>query len=70
MIMRVVDLQDQDAGEKQIVCNKLLVGTLTEGYPNDGYVGKSFRITKSMDKKKGENGEYFTFAISEIEYDG
>lgn len=59
-------LNGEDA---QIVCNKLLVGILNETYPNGGYVGKSFQITKAMEKKKGKGtGDgYFTFQVNEIE---
>ncbi len=53
--------------EVQIVANKLLVGTLRENYPDDGYVGKAFRVTKSDKAKKGKNGDYFPFEVDEIE---
>ncbi len=56
-------LNDQDA---VIVAPKLLVGYLKENYENDGYVNRSFRITKG-EKKKGKNGEYGTFDVAEIE---
>ncbi len=49
-----------------IVANKLLVGALNEQYPDGAYVGRSFRITKSLEKKKGGQNEYYTFDIVEI----
>ncbi len=49
-----------------IVANKLLVGALNESYPDGAYVGRSFRITKSKEKKKGGQNEYYTFDIVEI----
>jgi hypothetical protein len=58
------ELNGKDA---QIVANKLLVGTLRDSYPDDNYVGRSFRIVKSHDKKKGKNGDYYTFSVDEIE---
>jgi hypothetical protein len=51
----------------QIVANKLLVGALNEQYPDHGYVDRKFRITKSAEKKKGGQNEYYTFDIVEIE---
>lgn len=53
--------------ECQIVANKLLVGALRDNYPNDSYVGRAFKFTKSLEKKKGKKGEYFTFNVEEIE---
>ena len=53
--------------EVQIVANKLLVSTLKEAYPNDTYVNKAFMVTKSDKAKKGKNGDYFPFEVSEIE---
>ena len=63
-IMNVIDLTDKK--EKTIVCNKVLVGSLTE-YDGGKYVGKCFMITKSADKKKGDAGEYYRFDIALIE---
>lgn len=64
-VMQVIDKMDDK--EKTIVVNKVLEGTLNEQYPNDGYVGRSFMIKKSADKKKGDSGEYFNFDLNEIE---
>lgn len=60
------ELNGQDA---QIVANKLLVGTLREGYPNDSYVGRKFAITKALAKKKGKGAGdgYYPFQVNEIE---
>lgn len=51
----------------QVVANKVLISTLNEEFPKDGYVGKSFRITKAMEKTSGAGGEYYKFTIAEID---
>ncbi len=53
--------------EVQIVANKLLVSTLKDNYADDTYVGKAFKVTKSDKAKKGKNGDYFPFEVSEID---
>lgn len=62
-VMLVNDLADDDK-EKQIVCNKVLVGILEEA---GEYVGKCFRITKGGEKQKGDAGEYYKFEVDVIE---
>lgn len=47
----------------QIVVGEVLKGTLIEAYPNDGYVGKAFRITKSPVAGK----RYKQYAVAELE---
>ncbi len=48
----------------QIVANAVLKSVLNEEYPNDGYVGKCFAITK-MGRQPGK--QYNPFHIEEIE---
>lgn len=61
-LANVVDLETGEEG--QIVLNKVLKSTLTEEYPEDGYVGKQFEIVK-LAKKDGK--DYHPFSITEIE---
>lgn len=42
-VLDVVDLQD--GLPKKVLASKVLVSTLSEQFPNDTYVGKSFRVT-------------------------
>lgn len=61
-LAEVIDLPTGEEG--QITCSEVLKDALNQGYPNDGYVGKSFAIMKHAiegDKK------YATFSIVEIE---
>jgi len=61
----IMDVIDLTTGEpSQIVCNTVLKSTLQESYPNDGYVGLCFSVTK-LDKESGK--DYNKFKIEEIE---
>lgn len=63
----IVTATDVVTGEHGvIVCNKVFSGNLTESYPNDGYIGRVFEITKHA-KKKGARFEYSPFDIVEVE---
>lgn len=64
-VMNVMD--KMDGIEKTIVVNKVLEGKLNESYPNGGYIGLSFMSTKSKEKKKGGDGEYYDFDLAEID---
>lgn len=64
-LMNVTDLVTGES--MQIVCGEVLKSTLREEYPNDGYVGKAFRITKGKRKDKEGGRGYFTYAIAELE---
>ena len=46
----------------RLVAHQVLESNLNECYPNDGYVGKYFKITK----QKAAKGRYFNFNIIEI----
>jgi hypothetical protein len=48
--------------ECTIIVNSVLGTELRETYPNDGYVGKSFKLVKS----KLESRRYATFDITEV----
>lgn len=61
-IANVIDLSVGE--EAQIVCATIVKSTLTEEYPNDGYVGKCFAMTK-MPKDSGK--DYNKYKIEEIE---
>lgn len=55
-----------DGALYQIVLAKQLRGTLEEEYPNDGYVGKIFRLENTGKKKGGKSAEgYNVFKITE-----
>jgi len=61
----IIDAINLETGEPvQIVANAVLKSVLTEEYPNDGYVGKCFAITK-MGRQPGK--QYNPFHIEEIE---
>lgn len=61
-ILPVVDI---DTGEvAQIIVGAVLEGILNDSYPDAGYVGKSFEITKHA-KKEGKR--YHTYSVFEIE---
>ncbi len=40
---------------------------LTDNYPDDSYVGKSFRVTKLKAKKSSKGFTFFPYSVSEIE---
>lgn len=44
----ICDVRDLESGtDRRILVGKVLLSTLTENFPNDGYVGKSFRCVQS-----------------------
>lgn len=44
----IMDVRDLETGtDRRILVGKVLMSTLTENFPNDSYVGKSFRATQS-----------------------
>lgn len=59
-IAEVTNLQTGEVG--RLVAHQVLESNLVEAYPNDGYVGKYFQITK----QKAAKGRYFNFNIVEI----
>lgn len=64
-IGRVIDLETGELGE--VVLGKILHETLMEKYPDDAYVGKSFRIVKTGSGKKGAGAvAYNLFYVDEI----
>ena len=58
-IAEVTNLQSGEVG--RLVAHQVLESNLNEAYPNDGYVGKYFKISKQKSAKR-----YFTFNIVEI----
>jgi hypothetical protein len=55
---------DLETGEMvQVIAAKVLKSTLSEEYPDLGYVGKMFQITQHRDTAK----KYNTFSITEVE---
>jgi hypothetical protein len=48
----------------QLIMGAALLSIIDEGYPDDAYVGKAFRIVKH-DKAPGKR--YFTYSVDEIE---
>lgn len=62
MIVDIINLEDGE--QMQLMLNKVLLGTLEETYPDNGFVGMDFRLVKHA-KKSGK--EYHTFSIGELE---
>lgn len=61
----LVNAVNLDTGEEcQVILSAIPKSTLTEGYPDDTYVGKCFRLTK-LPRKEGK--EYNGFKVEEIE---
>lgn len=59
---RVIDLTTGE--EAEIVVPAVILSTLTEKYPNESYVGKSFELCK-LAQKPGKN--YYPYRINELE---
>jgi len=57
----VIDLENGVTGELGLT--HVLNGVITENYPNNSFVGKTFRVLKS----KVEGKRYFSYAFDEIE---
>jgi hypothetical protein len=61
----LVEVTNLETGEvEQLIVSKVILSTFEESYPNDGYVGKGFRIIKHA-RKTGKN--YNTYSIAEID---
>lgn len=61
----VVPAINVETGEcVQVILGAALLSIIDEGYPNDGYVGKAFRVVKH-DKAPGKR--YFTYSVDEID---
>lgn len=61
----LVEVLDMDTGEMaQIIAATIIKTELSEAYPNDGYVGLGFEITK---QKRKEGREYDPYSIVEVE---
>jgi hypothetical protein len=56
-----------DGSECQIIVSAVVLSTLQDEYPNDGYVGKCFAITK---KARVAGKQYFPYGVEEIEDPG
>lgn len=74
MVARVESFQvdGQSAGEHSVVGGAVLLSVLDERYPDHGYVGKTFAITKikrTSTKEKVQAGrkEYFNYMVNEVE---
>lgn len=53
-----------DGAECQIIVSAVVKSTLNDEYPNDGYVGRCFAITK---KSRVQGKQYFPYGVEEIE---
>ena len=64
-IGKVIDLTEEDTMRqtKQLVFGTVLVSQLQREFPEDGYVGKSFEITKHHPKGK----RYRTYEVYELD---
>lgn len=51
---------------RKLLVNTVLAKILLEGYPNDTFIGLSFRIEKG-EKVEGAENSYYEFEVSEIE---
>jgi hypothetical protein len=69
LLMKVIDLGDEEQAEKEIVVASVLNSILTEKFPNDSYVGKRLEITKLTKVDKGAGKSYYTYSVYEIELD-
>jgi hypothetical protein len=61
-LCNVVDLVTGE--EVQIIVSAVVLSVWDDDYPDHGYVGKGFKITKG---KKGEGKSYFSYSVDEIE---
>lgn len=65
-LVNVVDVSTGE--EKQMIVYSVLGKLLEEEYPDDAYVGKSFRLTKLP--KAGKDGrEYHPFEMVEVDFE-
>lgn len=62
IILPVINLQTGE--EMQMIANKVMQANLDEVYPNAGYVGKGFEVTKH---EKRDGKRYNDFSLFEIE---
>jgi hypothetical protein len=54
----------EDGAECQIIVSAVVLSVMMDEYPNDGYVGKCFAITK---KSRTPGKQYFPYGVEEIE---
>lgn len=66
-VCQVTDIETGETGT--MICAKVIRSSLEEGYPNGGYVGKAFEITKGDKKKSGDGFMYSPFAVYEVDPD-
>ncbi|MGH7743753.1 MAG: hypothetical protein ACREQ5_02900 [Candidatus Dormibacteria bacterium] len=64
-LANVINLEDGSVC--QIIVNAVVKSVLNDEYPNDGYVGKCFAITK---RGRAQGKQYNPFDIEEIEDPG
>jgi hypothetical protein len=57
----------EDGTECQIIVSAVVLSTLNDEYPNEGYVGKCFSIMK---KERVPGKQYFPYGVEEIEDPG
>lgn len=66
--INVANVVNLDTGElMSMVIPKVLDSNLRENYLDESYVGKSFEISKSKEKKGNVGKEYYNFFIYEID---
>lgn len=65
---RLVDIINLETGQvMNMIAPAVLEGELEKTYPNDSYVGKTFRMVRLPMKKKGSTGEgYSLWSVQEI----
>jgi len=67
----LVNVIDLDTGaEMQLIVASMMQSTLEDEYPNNGYVGKCFEITKLGKVLGGTGNSYNKYSIIEIEEPG
>lgn len=63
----VVSVRDlEDGGDKEILVGQVLKSTLSENYPDDSYVGKTFACTQSAPPA---GKRYKSMTVNEVEID-
>lgn len=63
-LANVINLETGE--EQQIIIAKVVQGVLDEEYPNQGYVGKAFQLTKLA---KGSGKRYNPYTVAELDVD-
>lgn len=63
----MADIVNLQTGEEcRIIVHSVLKSQMNEAYPENAYVTKMFKVTKSAKKQGRGTSQYFTFDIAEI----